>query len=375
MKIPEILSRCWSDGGFPPEGTTVRVGNKTGEGRFKNGRIDASPYSLESYCEKHSERSLYYSPVVKLDTGENITSAIVIDIDGGTFNSPDIIPFATVHTGNGEHAYVALNGLHLAEAVQPIAEAVNIYCGGDRGAHCSGEYLRRYFEGYNYKTVPPLPVNYETTPRLVKYTLNDLARRAGYISEALITEREKKGISIIEPASPAVFEKLNALLSKDFPLSRIYTGAGYQSTSEASFALALALFYRGFTKPEAVRIILNAPAGIAFSKNNNREKEHLLARATRIVEKAFEKIPPFMLSPEVLALYGASSRNRGRGISEMKLWKLTGLSKPDFDKGLAILKDAGLAYTKRERKGGRNSRRIVYIGATQKNLFAGNDFK
>jgi len=49
-------------------------------------------------------------------------------------------------------------------------------------------------------------------------------------------------------------------------------------------------------------------------------------------------------------------------MSEMKLWKLTGLPREDFKKGFATLLDMGLAEKRRENRTGKNSRLIVKIG-------------
>jgi len=69
-----------------------------------------------------------------------------------------------------------------------------------------------------------------------------------------------------------------------------------------------------------------------------------------------------LFTPEASAIWRASSRKRGRGMSEMKLWKLTGLPREDFKKGFATLLDMGLAEKRRENRTGKNSRLIVKIG-------------
>jgi len=378
MDIDKILSRVWSDGGAPPDETTVKVANiaytEAGQAQkvFSHEYITASPLALEYYRREHAGLNIYYSPVARLETGEKITSSIVIDIDGGEFNAPDIIPFATVHTGNGEHAYIALDSIYTIEKITPVAQALNRYCGGDKGASLKGEYLRRYFEGYNYKTSPPKPIYFETSPRLVKYSLNDLANKAGLLFAAAIPTLPATG-QIITPAPfEAAFTKLETALKRHFKLSRIYTTGG-ENTSDLSYTLALALLWRGFERGEISTILLHWSKGVAFSKNNPLPRPELLARISRIIfaaEKYLEK-QGLALDPEALAIWNASSRSRGRGISEMKLIKTSGLSREDFKKGLAELLNKGLAEIHRENKTGKNSRRIIYVSRPENNLFAG----
>lgn len=374
MDISEILSRTWSDGGAPPPETTVRVGHKDYSTpppwKMIPERVFASRQDIEYYREQHAGLNIYYSPVVRLETGEKITSSIVIDIDGGEFSAPDIIPFATVHTGNGEHAYIALDGIYTIDKIKPIASALNRYCGGD--SHFSGEYFRRYFEGYNYKGAPPKPIHFETSPRVVRYSLNDLANKAGLLSAEPIPSSPRSSLIIDLAPREVAFMKLETAL-KDYKLAQIYFEGKkrkhYDNTSYASYVFALSLFWHGFTRGEIARILLHWSKGVAFSKNNPLKGELLVERITKIVldaETAFKNYG--ISSPETLAIWNASSRKRGEGISERKLRMLSGLSSEDFKKGLAALLNKGLAEIRRENRAGKNSRRIIYVSRPENNL-------
>lgn len=365
--IAELLCRCWTDGGEPPENSKVDVALKrAGKEFLGRATIPATPKSIEDYCNEHIDFDFYYSPVVALENGTLITSSLVIDIDNsGQTDFKGYKPFAVVQTGRGVHAYIALDRIYCLDELYS-AEAVNKYFGGD--ANVGGRYLRRYFRGFNYKFSPPYPIKVKTY-RVVKYRYSELAERAGafHLSNTPPKRSNKTDKIITFADAGEVWNKFNKLVEKDFRLKRILTQS-YKSTSEKSYAVALALSWRGFETAETARILLNLSGGIKDAPRQYGAGE-LEKRACTIAESAERAFIDKGLDRNKRLVLYHSTHFQERGISAMKLFKLSGLSKAEFDKALMSLKDAGLAEIRTEKKSGRNARKIVKIFKTsQKEL-------
>ena len=384
MEISEILARCWSDGGNPPDGSSVRTGHKV-KGEWAEGeRLPANPIALGGYFSEG--RNNFFSPVCRLPGGDKITSSLVLDLDTSeavnAFDKLDISPFAIVFTGSGEyhrHAYIALDRIHPVEEIKPIFTAVNKYVGAD--SHMSGEYMRRWLGGFNHKNPPPAPVYFETTSTLNKYSLDALARKAGILTLSSEPLQKRRSILTGEPLDnfsrdidPAFSGKLRRLLSRDYRLSRLFTGLTrvYPSTSEASFAFATALLWRGFERGEILKELLTWPLGIIAS-HRKQTQGALYDRACGIIKGADIELSKQGWTREKRLIWIHAEKNKW--IADQKLWKLTGLSRPDYRRGLDSLIEAGRAEIKQGRyRAGKNTRRVVKLHSKNQ-LFAANDYE
>ena len=383
LKFKNILSRCWLDGGTPPENARTRVGRKVNGVWLDGGSIAASPRALDEYFEER-EGDSYFSPAIDID-GAKLTSSIAFDIDSpktlAGFEGFNISPFLTVHTGSGdfhEHLYIALDRVYSVLDIKPVALALNRIVGSDGG--CSGDYRRRWGEGFNYKTTPPAPVSFELH-RLRKYSIRELENKAGILTLSSEPLQKRRSISTGErldnfsrDIDPVFSGKLRRLLSRDHRLSRLYAGLSrvYPSTSEASFAFATALLWRGIERGEILKVLLTWPLGIIAS-HRKQTQGALYDRARGIIEGADIELSKqgWTREKRLIWIHG----RKDIWIPDQKLWKLTGLSGPDYRRGLDSLIEAGRAEIKQGRyRAGKNARRVVKLHS-ENQLFAANDYE